>query len=187
MSSTNTSVEELARAIRGRVVDAGARVEFLEEALTGVEAAAHRAEAAAQAATVRERRARAQLEAATVRERDTRRELEEVRRTTRDHLAAERQRIAQERRDALSQAHRDAAKVVADARRAAAAMPPPVPRLALNKTDAAAALGVSVDFFDDHVAHDLACVRRGRRRLYPMKELDRWLEQSAERVSIRHQ
>lgn len=55
-------------------------------------------------------------------------------------------------------------------------------RLAFNKTEAAGVLGVSVDFFDDHVSHEVACVRRGRRRLYPVSELKRWLEQSAERI-----
>lgn len=56
-------------------------------------------------------------------------------------------------------------------------------RLAFNKTEAATALGVSVDFFDDHVSHELRCVRRGRRRLYPVAELERWLERAAERIS----
>lgn len=56
------------------------------------------------------------------------------------------------------------------------------PRLAVNKTEAAQALGVSVDFFDAHVAHEVRCVRRGRRRLYPLGELERWLEASAERA-----
>lgn len=54
-------------------------------------------------------------------------------------------------------------------------------RLALNRTDSAAALGVSVDFFDEHVAHELRCVRRGRRRLYPIREIERWLDETAER------
>lgn len=55
-------------------------------------------------------------------------------------------------------------------------------RLAVNKTEAAKALGVSVDFFDDHLQDELPCVIRGRRRLYPIRELERWLERSAERV-----
>src|SRR4051812_47868278 len=49
-------------------------------------------------------------------------------------------------------------------------------RLALSKVDAADALGVSVDFFEDHVMSDLRIVRRGRRRLIPLSELHRWLE-----------
>jgi hypothetical protein len=42
---------------------------------------------------------------------------------------------------------------------------PGIPRLALSKTEAAEAIGVSVDFFDEHVAGDLRIVRKGRRRL----------------------
>lgn len=52
-------------------------------------------------------------------------------------------------------------------------------RLALSPDEAAAAVGVSRDFFDEHVAPELRIVRRGRRRLVPMKELERWLEESA--------
>lgn len=57
-----------------------------------------------------------------------------------------------------------------------------LPRLAHNKTEAALVLGVSVDFFDEHIAPELRCVRRGRRRLYPQVELEGWLEREAERV-----
>ena len=55
-------------------------------------------------------------------------------------------------------------------------------RLALSKTEAAAALGVSIDFFDAHVAHEIRIVRRGRRRLIPFRELERWLESNAARA-----
>jgi len=55
-------------------------------------------------------------------------------------------------------------------------------RLALSKAETAAALGVSVDFFDAHVAHELRIVRRGRRRLVPLAELERWLESNAARA-----
>lgn len=58
----------------------------------------------------------------------------------------------------------------------------PISLLAVNKTDAARCLGVSVDFFDDHVAGEVRCVRRGRRTLYPVRELEQWLESTAERV-----
>jgi excisionase family DNA binding protein len=54
-------------------------------------------------------------------------------------------------------------------------------RLALSKTQAAEALGVSVDFLEDHVLSDLHVVRVGRRRLIPVAELERWLERHAER------
>jgi excisionase family DNA binding protein len=46
--------------------------------------------------------------------------------------------------------------------------------------EAAAALGVSRDFFNRHIAHELAMIRRGRRRLVPVRELNRWLRASAD-------
>ena len=54
-----------------------------------------------------------------------------------------------------------------------------IERLALSKSEAAEALGVSVDFLEDHVLHELRIVRRGRRRLIPVRELERWLDESA--------
>jgi excisionase family DNA binding protein len=56
---------------------------------------------------------------------------------------------------------------------------PGVARLAFSKAEAAQALGVSVDFFEEHVMHELRIVRRGRRRLIPVRELERWLDASA--------
>jgi excisionase family DNA binding protein len=55
-------------------------------------------------------------------------------------------------------------------------------RLALSKAEAAAALGVSVDFFEQHVMPELRIVRRGRRRLIPLAELERWLGENASKV-----
>src|SRR5881398_3679335 len=52
-------------------------------------------------------------------------------------------------------------------------------RLALSKCEAADALGVSVDFVEEHVMHELRVVRRGRRRLIPVCELERWLDPNA--------
>lgn len=57
-----------------------------------------------------------------------------------------------------------------------------VPRLALTKTEAARTLGVSVDFFDLYVLPEIRIVRRGRRRLIPLDELRRWLDDSAART-----
>jgi hypothetical protein len=56
------------------------------------------------------------------------------------------------------------------------------PRLALSTVEAAASIGVSVDFFDEHVRPDLRVVRRGRRVLVPVRELDKWLDREARRV-----
>jgi excisionase family DNA binding protein len=57
-----------------------------------------------------------------------------------------------------------------------------VPRLALSKAEAAEALGVSVDFLEQHVMHELRIVRRGRRRLIPVAEITRWMESNAHRT-----
>jgi excisionase family DNA binding protein len=57
-----------------------------------------------------------------------------------------------------------------------------VPRLTLSKHEAADALGVSVDFLEQHVMHELKIVRRGRRRLIPVRELQRWIESNAHRT-----
>lgn len=56
-----------------------------------------------------------------------------------------------------------------------------VPRLALSKAEAAEALGVSVDYFEKYVQPDLRIVYRGRRRLVPVRELERWLEECGSR------
>ncbi len=57
-----------------------------------------------------------------------------------------------------------------------------VPRLALSPEEAARSIGVSRDFFDLHVMPELRVVRRGRRRLIPVPELERWLADSAARA-----
>jgi hypothetical protein len=54
-----------------------------------------------------------------------------------------------------------------------------VPVLALSPDEAAAAISVSRDYFDEHVMPELRVVRRGRRRLIAVKELERWLDASA--------
>lgn len=56
-----------------------------------------------------------------------------------------------------------------------------VPRLALRPEEAAAALGVGVDYFREHIAHELRWTRRGRLKLVAVSELERWLERSAAR------
>jgi hypothetical protein len=52
-------------------------------------------------------------------------------------------------------------------------------RLALSKAEAAAALGCSVDFLEEHVLPELRVVRRGRRVFIAVAELERWLDRSA--------
>jgi excisionase family DNA binding protein len=56
------------------------------------------------------------------------------------------------------------------------------PRIALSPDEAAAALGVSRDFFDEHVLPELRVVRRGRKVLVPIVELERWLAENAART-----
>lgn len=56
---------------------------------------------------------------------------------------------------------------------------PTVPRLALSKAETAEALGVSVDFLEDHVWSELRLVRRGRKVWVPVAELQRWLQAEA--------
>jgi excisionase family DNA binding protein len=58
------------------------------------------------------------------------------------------------------------------------------PRLAVSPDEAAAILGVSRDYFDEHVIGELRVVRRGRRILVSLAELERWLDRSAARVSV---
>ncbi len=58
----------------------------------------------------------------------------------------------------------------------------PVPRVALTRTEAAAALGMSLDSFQRHAQPDIRIIRRGRLRLVPVTELARWAEQAAERA-----
>ena len=53
------------------------------------------------------------------------------------------------------------------------------PRLSLTVDEAARSLGISRDHFERHVMPNLRVVRSGRRRLVPIGELDRWLDQHA--------
>ncbi len=54
-----------------------------------------------------------------------------------------------------------------------------IPRIALTPAEAAAAIGVGPDFFDANVAPELRLVRRGRKRLVPVSELERWTAENA--------
>lgn len=55
----------------------------------------------------------------------------------------------------------------------------PIPRLALTREQAAAALGMSLDSFERHVQPTIRLVRLGRMRLVPVREIDRWLDENA--------
>lgn len=59
---------------------------------------------------------------------------------------------------------------------------PNLPRLALSISEACDALGISHDFWTEHVAAEVRIVRRGRRKLVAVEELRRWLDANAERA-----
>ena len=58
----------------------------------------------------------------------------------------------------------------------------PVPRIALTQQAACASLGCSEEFFVEHIRPYLRVVRRGRKRLFPVAELRRAVEEMAENV-----
>lgn len=59
-----------------------------------------------------------------------------------------------------------------------------LPRLCVKPDEAAQMLGVSRDYFDEHILPELRVVRRGTRTvLVPVAELVRWVERNAARAS----
>lgn len=56
------------------------------------------------------------------------------------------------------------------------------PRLALQRKEAAEALGISGDTFDRHVRPHLRCVYVGATRLWRVADLDAWLEREAKEL-----
>lgn len=66
--------------------------------------------------------------------------------------------------------------------RSPAAWVEPVPRIALTQQEACASLGCSEEFFVEHVRPHLRVVRRGRKRLFPVDELRRAVDEMAENV-----
>lgn len=56
------------------------------------------------------------------------------------------------------------------------------PRLALDVAESCEALGVSWDFWSEHVAPEVRIVRRGRRKLVPVRALEAWLDANAHAV-----
>jgi hypothetical protein len=58
----------------------------------------------------------------------------------------------------------------------------PVPRIALTQHEACASLGCSEEFFVEHLRPHLRVVRRGRKRLFPVAELRRAVDEMAEYV-----
>ena len=60
-----------------------------------------------------------------------------------------------------------------------------VPRVALSRQEAAVALGMSLDSFERHVQPELRLIRRGKLRLIPLVELERWAIENAESINGR--
>jgi excisionase family DNA binding protein len=59
---------------------------------------------------------------------------------------------------------------------------PQTPALALSIEQACHALGVSWDTWRSSIEPDMRIVRLGRRKLVPVTELQRWLDEHAETV-----
>ena len=57
-----------------------------------------------------------------------------------------------------------------------------IPRLALTRAEAATSIGMSLDSFERYVQPELRLVRRGKLRLVPVSEIERWLQANAEHV-----
>jgi hypothetical protein len=57
-----------------------------------------------------------------------------------------------------------------------------VPRVALSRQETAIALGISLDSFERHVQPELKLIRRGKLRLIPLVELERWAIDNAESI-----
>ena len=55
-----------------------------------------------------------------------------------------------------------------------------IPRLALTPAEAAAALGMGLTSFKKYVQPHVRVVRRGKLRVIPIGELERWAEENAE-------
>jgi hypothetical protein len=58
----------------------------------------------------------------------------------------------------------------------------PVPRVALTREEAAAAMGIGLDSFERYVQPHVRMIRWGRLRLVPLVELERFVDEEAERT-----
>ena len=58
----------------------------------------------------------------------------------------------------------------------------PIPRIALTAAEAADALGMSVDSLERFVQPQVRIIRRGRLRLFPVGELERWTQENSART-----
>jgi hypothetical protein len=58
----------------------------------------------------------------------------------------------------------------------------PVPRIALTREEAGAALGMSLDSFERYVQPSVRMLRFGKLRLVPVAELEAFCDKHAERI-----
>ena len=77
-----------------------------------------------------------------------------------------------------NRAAHDAARPASSAMRSQDTFPAG-PRLALTRQEAAKALGMGVTSFEQYVQPNVRAVRRGKLRLFPVRELERWLDENA--------
>jgi hypothetical protein len=54
--------------------------------------------------------------------------------------------------------------------------------VAVDRETAAAMLGMSLTSFEGQVQPEIKLIRRGRLRLVPVKELERWVEATSEKL-----
>ena len=78
----------------------------------------------------------------------------------------------------LGGAQRPVRAVAPVSNRPARTMVEPVPRIALTQQEACASLGCREEFFVEHVRPYLRVVRRGRKRLFPVAELRRAVDET---------
>ena len=57
-----------------------------------------------------------------------------------------------------------------------------VPRIALTRDESAHSLGMGLTSFKKYVIPEVRAIRRGSLVLYPVRELQRWADENAERV-----
>jgi len=58
----------------------------------------------------------------------------------------------------------------------------PILRVAYDREEAAAALGMKLDSFERWVQPEIKMIRLGKKRLVPVAELQRWATEAAERT-----
>jgi hypothetical protein len=58
----------------------------------------------------------------------------------------------------------------------------PIPRIALTASEAAESLGMSLDSLERYVQPEVRVVRRGRLRLFPVRELESWAAENSHKL-----